>query len=191
MSYELRSYATNLAPNFAFIARHVEALGVSGCRRYVELGVWQGESLRFMGELCRSLGYATVCYGIDTFRGDSFAGTPLIAGEPWQAARAIREQCPPNTVVLAHTFDQAAEYFDNDSIDVLLIDGDHRYESVKHDYLTWRPKVRPGGLIFLHDIDVTTPHYPPFGVKRFWSELEQVERAEADHVGCGLGLILR
>ena len=37
-------------------------------------------------------------------------------------------------------------------IDFLLIDGDHSFEGVMNDFLTYRHLVRPGGLIAFHDI---------------------------------------
>ncbi len=37
-------------------------------------------------------------------------------------------------------------------IDILHIDASHRYDNVKADYELWSRKVRPGGVIFIHDI---------------------------------------
>ena len=39
----------------------------------------------------------------------------------------------------------------NQPIRLLWIDGDHRYESVKQDFLLWEPFVVNGGIIALHD----------------------------------------
>jgi predicted O-methyltransferase YrrM len=36
-------------------------------------------------------------------------------------------------------------------IDVLFIDGDHRYDAVKQDFEDWLPLVTPGGFIIFHD----------------------------------------
>lgn len=56
-------------------------------------------------------------------------------------------------------------------VDLLFIDGDHSYEGVKEDYLTYAPLVRPGGLVAFHDI---VQHAPESGceVKRFWDEIK-------------------
>jgi len=37
-------------------------------------------------------------------------------------------------------------------IDALFIDGDHRYEGVKRDFVCYRPFVRDGGIVLFHDI---------------------------------------
>jgi predicted O-methyltransferase YrrM len=37
------------------------------------------------------------------------------------------------------------------AVDMVYIDGDHRYEAVKVDILTWIPKVKTGGIIAFHD----------------------------------------
>lgn len=68
------------------------------------------------------------------------------------------------------------------SIDVLFIDGDHRYEAVKQDFEQWVPFVSKGGVIFFHDsrrpIDEPGAHYKfgwP-GPSQLIRELRQDER---------------
>jgi len=39
----------------------------------------------------------------------------------------------------------------SNSLDFLFIDGDHRYEGVLRDYNEWEPKLKIGGLLFMHD----------------------------------------
>ena len=64
-------------------------------------------------------------------------------------------------------------------LDVLFIDGDHRYAGVKKDFLAYRDFVREGGLIMFHDI--VPDHFSRFGkctgsyvggVPLLWSELK-------------------
>ena len=38
------------------------------------------------------------------------------------------------------------------SLDVLFIDGDHTYEGVKDDFLSYSPLIRRGGIVAFHDI---------------------------------------
>jgi predicted O-methyltransferase YrrM len=46
---------------------------------------------------------------------------------------------------------EAVSGFEDNSIDVVYIDGDHEYASVREDILLWTPKVKQGGLICGHD----------------------------------------
>jgi len=49
---------------------------------------------------------------------------------------------------------QASKDFKNNSLDFVYIDGDHSYEMVKKDILSWTPKVKKGGLVIGHDYDL-------------------------------------
>ena len=42
---------------------------------------------------------------------------------------------------------------ENSSLDLVYIDADHEYESIKEDLLAWYPKVKPGGVLAGHDIE--------------------------------------
>jgi predicted O-methyltransferase YrrM len=46
---------------------------------------------------------------------------------------------------------EATERFDNGSVHLAFIDGDHRYEQVKRDIEVWLPKIRSGGVLAGHD----------------------------------------
>ena len=52
-----------------------------------------------------------------------------------------------------------ADKVEDESLDFVFIDASHRYESVFKDISAWTPKVRKGGLISGHDINM-------FGVKK-------------------------
>lgn len=45
----------------------------------------------------------------------------------------------------------AAELFDDESLDFVYIDANHKYEFVKEDISLWYPKVRKGGIVAGHD----------------------------------------
>jgi len=47
--------------------------------------------------------------------------------------------------------EDAVKYFDNQSLDFVYIDSNHRYEYVKQDILLWIPKVKIGGQLAGHD----------------------------------------
>jgi cephalosporin hydroxylase len=78
--------------------------------------------------------------------------------------------CDPNTV------QRVARILARNKLDVLFIDGDHSYEGVLADFLSYRHLVRDGGLIAFHDIQPDgrdqgeTVAYSG-GVPVFWSQL--------------------
>lgn len=61
-------------------------------------------------------------------------------------------------------------------VDMVYIDGDHRYEAVKVDILTWIPKVKTSGLLGFHDY-ILFPKPPIKGnVAKAVDELVTLER---------------
>jgi len=57
------------------------------------------------------------------------------------------------------TLEKLKEALNGDLIDFLFIDGDHRYDGVKSDFLMYKDLVKPGGLIGFHDIVATDYHH--------------------------------
>jgi predicted O-methyltransferase YrrM len=101
------------------------------------------------------------------------------------------------------TLDAVRALLAGSALDVLFIDGDHRYEAASGDLATYAPFVRPGGLIAFHD--VVPDDRVRFGVEtvndsgevhRLWRELKErfpgrteefVE--DLDQNGAGIGLL--
>ncbi len=82
------------------------------------------------------------------------------------------------------------------TIDVLFIDGDHRYEGVASDFLCYRHLVSEGGLVLFHDImpDGGDGWLWSGGVPTFWQEVKclyphQEFVAEPHQKAFGIGLI--
>jgi len=66
---------------------------------------------------------------------------------------------------------------DDEPLDFLFIDADHRYESVKRDFEMYSPLVAPGGLIALHDI-LPNSDYQGSEVELLWTELRTRYRTQ-------------
>lgn len=47
---------------------------------------------------------------------------------------------------------EAAKKFEDESLDFVYLDGDHRFRFVLEDILAWWPKIKKGGLISGHDV---------------------------------------
>lgn len=54
-------------------------------------------------------------------------------------------------------------------IDILFIDGDHRYETVKKDFASWESYLVKGGFILMHDVNFK-------GVKKALKEILKIKR---------------
>ena len=78
------------------------------------------------------------------------------------------------------------------SLDVLFIDGDHTYDGVKHDFLSYSPLIRSGGIVAFHDI-AEHPEKAGGDVPRFWNELKGSHRHEEiiknPEQGWGIGVL--
>lgn len=68
--------------------------------------------------------------------------------------------------MLRATSVEASERFLDESLDVVYIDGCHKYESVKKDISVWYPKVKNGGILCGHDY-VSGVLQPGKGVEKF------------------------
>jgi predicted O-methyltransferase YrrM len=108
----------------------------------IELGVDYGFSLI---ELARHSRGTTI--GIDWFQGDPQTGHRNAE----EIARKNIKDSGFEIRIDKAKFDDAVSWYPDGVIDILHIDGAHDYDSVKHDFETWFPKVRKGGVILLHD----------------------------------------
>jgi len=67
---------------------------------------------------------------------------------------------------------KAAEFIKDDELDFLFIDGNHEYENVKNDILTYLSKVKVGGIMSGHDyIRFKGEPEHRYGVKKAVDEL--------------------
>lgn len=152
----------------------------------VELGTHWGESYFTFCQSVFQNGLDCLCYAVDHWKGEQHAG--LYGEDVFHSVQQYNEAHYAGFSYLLRTsFDSAASQFADGSIDILHIDGLHTYEAVSHDFRIWFPKVRPGGIILLHDIAV---RHANFGVWRLWDELtEHYRETFAFHHWWGLGVL--
>lgn len=157
----------------------------------VELGTYRGLSYFTFCQSVSDNGLDSICYAVDNWKGDAHVSSQ----EPYDSAayetvsRHNREYYHGFSYLLRMQFNDALPTFSDGSIDLLHIDGYHTYEAVSEDYENWFPKVKPGGIILLHDIRARIK--PDFGVWRFWEEVTAKERTFSFNHGFGLGVILK
>src|SRR5438477_6845476 len=135
-------------------------------RTVVELGVYRGESYFTFCQSVEENCLSTLCYGIDTWQGDTHMG--MYGAEIGDEVEVYNLRYSRFSKLLKMTFNEARPHFGDASIDLLHIDGSHRYEEVKEDFEAWLPKLSEGGIILFHDVAV---HQEDFGVWRLWQEI--------------------
>jgi len=153
-------------------------------RSIVELGVHNGFSYFVLCQAVRALCLDTRCFGIDRWTGDDHAG--FYGHEVYDAVCRHNRRYDDFSRPIRSDFSDACGQFADGSIDLLHIDGFHSYESVRHDFETWLPKLSDRGVILLHDI---AEFSEGFGVHRLWAELRgRYPHFEFSH-GHGLGVL--
>lgn len=154
-------------------------------RILVELGTQSGFSYFSFCQAVQRLQLQAACYAVDTWKGDEQAG--FYGEDVFVDVRKHNEQhFSAFSTLIRATFDDASQYFIDETIDLLHIDGRHFYDDVKRDYETWRGKLSKRALVLFHDINVRERG---FGVFRLWNDLRQAHpHFEFTH-GHGLGVL--
>lgn len=139
----------------------------------VELGSYYGCSAFSFLQAIKDGGSKTSFYAIDTWAGDDYTQNDY-KEDIYGAYKSINDKCfsEADSIMLRMTFDEACLKFEEKSIDLLHIDGSHSYEDVKHDYLTWKDKVKDNGVIFFHDVGEDLLFGEKMGSHIFWEELK-------------------
>lgn len=147
-------------------------------RTYLELGVHHGFSFFCACQAAAEANIPLKATAIDTWRGDSQAG--VYEEDVFESFQAICKTDYANIAsFLRMDFNSAVNEIEDESIDLLHIDGYHSLEAVTTDYENYLPKMSKHGAMMFHDINV---HVNDFGVWKFWSELQ------ANHPGQTFGL---
>lgn len=128
----------------------------------VELGVWKGETFKYLIRNCEKL----TLTGVDLYapQEDNIGPekwTPGENGHPWDHDRYYQDMINFCSVfsdrakIIKDYTTSAANMFDDESIDFVFIDADHGFEGCLRDITAWAPKVKKNGYVIGHDI-----HFP-------------------------------
>jgi hypothetical protein len=155
-------------------------------RLVVELGTHNGVSFAAFCEAVRRNSLATRCIAVDLWQGDAHAG---FYGEAVfrDLAGFVAAHYAGFAELRRSDFAAALDGVADGSVDLLHVDGRHRYEDVREDFEGWRPKLSQHAVVLFHDICETRED---FGVHRYWAELTSGAPHFAFHHAHGLGVLL-
>lgn len=135
----------------------------------VEIGVRWGGTSRYLLQNCPNLHM----WGVDLMRPmpeNKGPGQETYMSWPWGKYRDgvayISKEFPERFKMMVMDTVAASKLFEDEFFDFVFIDADHSYPGVFDDIVSWVPKVKLGGLITGHDIN-----------------LESVRNAVADTIG--------
>lgn len=151
---------TSMSENRDFLYDLVKVLKP---KKVVELGTYYGCSYFSFAQAIKDNKLATELVGVDTWRGDehtNFYGETVFETFAKLNARYFNQK------YIRKTFEDAVNDFEDESINILLIDGLHTYEAAKKDLENYLPKLSKDGLILFHDTNVQH-----FSLKELWAEL--------------------
>lgn len=154
----------------------------------VELGTHKGTSFFSFCQAVKDGKIGTSLYAVDTWKGDEHSG--FYDESVFEEVKEIKDVYYKNLDIrlLRKTFDEAVADFENESIDILHIDGLHTYEAVKHDFENWFSKVKTSGMILLHD---TAEKREDFGVYILWEDLKKKYKTIDFFHSHGIGMMFK
>lgn len=125
-----------------------------------EIGVWKGKSSYVLSSAIKNKDGKL--YSIDPFNGAGDRISKIIyKKEMGLLDKSLRGnfqdmikkyELSDIIEMIPKTSDNALKFFKEKTIDLLFIDGNHDYDSVKRDYINWSKFIPVGGKIVIHDV---------------------------------------
>jgi len=154
--------------------------------RIAELGVHWGTSFFTFAQAMKDGRMKdTELIGVDTFEGEEHAGK--YGSEVLDTVRRIVKSSFPKQSITLHQmfFADALPLVEDESVDLIHIDGLHTFEAVKEDFETWLPKLAPDGVMLFHDVAPDTG----YGSTDYWNQLSKQHPSFAFEHSWGLGVL--
>ena len=161
-------------------------------KKFVELGIHYGYSYF---NICRVIEILksefeefsdSKAFGIDSFEGDIHAVFNEKGNDVENHVNKLNKNLSYFSSIIKSNFDDACSKFEDKTIDLLHIDGQHLYEDVKNDFKKWEKKLSDNSVVLFHDTQITNRN---FGVYKFWDEIkDKYPNINFEH-SAGLGVL--
>lgn len=137
-------------------------------QRIVELGTHYGCSFFSFLQACKNEKLSTEVIAIDCWEGDEQAG--FYGDEVLNVVKeTLNAKFPDqNYRLIKKYFADALSDIEDESADIIHIDGLHTYEAVSEDYRSWLCKLKPNGIMLFHDVASKLG----YGTNTFWEEMQ-------------------
>ena len=128
------------------------------CEKYepriiVEVGSWLGKSTSVLGQYAKESG--GIVFAVDWWQDNPEVGLMTDRMDVFNQFKDNMKELGLDRVVIPMPMlsFQAVEPIADNSIDMVFIDANHRYSSVKEDIDNWLFKVKRGGVMCGHDFE--------------------------------------
>lgn len=133
--------------------------------KFLEIGVYRGQTLTLAALLARHFGFSCNGYGISPFTSSGDSVSRYVPMQDYYRDTLSNFDffnLPHPTLLKAYSTDvQAHQLIASQQWDMAYIDGNHDYEVAKADWDGCAAAVRVGGLIILDDSALTSDYQPP------------------------------
>ena len=135
-----------------------------GAKTIVEIGVFEGASTAL---LAVNADRDATIYGIDPM----FPGRLGICWGEIVAKHVTKSERSTGRVRLVKRMSYEASNQVAGPVDFMFIDGDHSLEGIRRDWETWAPRIRPGGIMALHDSFLAPNSSQTLGSQKFYEDV--------------------
>ncbi len=118
---------------------------------FIEIGCFKGRSTVAMCELIEKYNKKINFFAVDHFKGSWEHQNDPTLKNLFKIFLENTKQHHERFMIIPQPSEQAANIFDNNSLDFVYIDASHDYESVKQDLQLWYPKLKTNGIMAGHD----------------------------------------
>jgi len=139
-------------------------------KKIVELGTLNGNSYFVFCQAVKQHGLSTSCTAVGSWRSEHDEQQPALNNMYQRILAYNQKEYSGFSTILRRDLTESASDFDDESIDVLNIDGAKSKADIQHLFSLYAAKVRPGGLVLIHDVN---DDIKGCTVNKFWHTLQE------------------